>query len=69
MHTFGNTMCKHGVYKVRVEVHGWVGGFGKVTKVARSFVSTEVYTSVKQSTTANAVIIMHRVLGVTCHST
>ena len=33
MHTFGG---KNGVYKVRVEV----GGFGKVTKVARSFGGT-----------------------------
>ena len=46
-----------------------MGGFGKVTKVARSLVSTELYTSVKQSTTAKAVIITHRVLGVTGHST
>ena len=46
-----------------------MGGFGKVTKVARSFVSTELYTSVKQSMTAKAVIITHRVLGVMCHKT
>ena len=46
-----------------------MGGFGKVTKVARSLVSTELYTSVKQSTTAKAVIITHRVLGVMFHTT
>ena len=50
------TQCVNGVYKVRVEVGGWVGGLGKVTKVASSFVSTELYTSVKQSTTGKTVI-------------
>ena len=44
---------------------GWVR---QGDKGCQEFVSTELYTSVKQSTTAKAVIITHRVLGVMFHN-